>query len=144
MSRSARAWVDGASRGNPGDSGFGVLFETDSDRQEIVGYLGRTTNNVAEYSGLIAALTQANRLGVEELVIRSDSELLVKQLNGAYQVKAPHLKPFFLRASELRRALRRCVIQHVRRAENADADRLANLAIDTRAVPPDWLSLPRT
>lgn len=138
----ARAWIDGASRGNPGDSGFGVLFETEAGEEELLGYLGRSTNNVAEYAGLIAALAYARRLGVEKLTVSSDSELLVKQINGVYRVKAPHLQPLFLHALKLRRGLPKFAIRHVRRGENARADGLANRAIDERAPLPEWFALP--
>lgn len=142
MSRSGRAWIDGGSRGNPGPAGFGVLLETEEGREEILGYLGKTTNNVAEYTGLLAALTRATQMGLEELQISSDSELLVRQMSGRYQVKAPHLVPFYRRALELKRSLKRLTLRHVPRSENSEADGLANQAIDTRARVPEWLVLP--
>jgi ribonuclease HI len=135
----ARAWFDGGARGNPGDAGFGLIVEWDGGEQEIGGFLGRTTNNVAEYTGLLAALTWAHREGIEELQLFSDSELVVKQLEGAYKVKAPHLVPMFLKVLALRRAIPRCRIQHVPRAQNARADKLANRAIDERLPVPEWL-----
>ena len=137
----AAAWVDGASRGNPGEAGFGLLIQVDGHSDEICGFLGRTTNNVAEYAGLIAALTLANRMGVDGLVVHSDSQLLVKQLRGEYRVKAPHLIPIFLRVMQLRRKLAEFEIRHIPRQENQDADRLANLAIDLRTPPPDWFRI---
>ena len=138
---SARAWIDGASRGNPGEAGFGVLFETNRDREEVVGYLGSTTNNVAEYAALIAVLTLASDRGVKKLIVYSDSQLLVRQITGAYRVKAPHLKPIFLQALKLRQTIPHFTIEHVAREENKEADRLANQAIDLRASPPAWLDL---
>jgi len=137
----ARAWIDGASRGNPGDAGFGVLFEHGEERCEITGFLGRTTNNVAEYSALLAALTHAAREGVQMLSLYSDSELLVKQVNGQYKVKAPHLIPMFLKVLQLKRAIPRLRVEHVRREQNNEADGLANRAIDERAPVPAWLEL---
>ena len=137
--RSARAWFDGAARGNPGEAGFGLVVEADGTVEEHAGYLGRTTNNVAEYSGLLAALTWARRAGVEELALFGDSELVLKQLSGAYKVKAPHLLPMFLRALALRREIPRVRIQHVPRAENKRADLLSNRAIDERLPVPEWL-----
>jgi ribonuclease HI len=131
----ARAWVDGASRGNPGDAGFGVLFELDGQREEIVGFLGRTTNN------LVAALTHAVERGCEELELFSDSQLLVRQLEGAYRVKAAHLVPIFLRVLSLRRQLERFTIHHVPRELNREADALANRAIDQREPAPAWFEL---
>jgi ribonuclease HI len=138
---SARAWIDGASRGNPGEAGFGVLFERDGRREEIVGFLGRTTNNVAEYAALVAALTHAVRSGCRSLELYSDSQLLVRQLEGAYKVKAAHLVPIFLRVLSLRRQLGALTARHVPREENREADALANRAIDAREPAPDWFEL---
>jgi len=140
-SDTARAWIDGAARGNPGDAGFGVHLERDGVTEEIVGFLGRTTNNVAEYAALLAVLTYARRAGIVDLHVHSDSQLLVRQLEGQYRVKAPHLVPMFLKVLELRRAIPRLKVSHVRREQNKDADRLANRAIDERAPVPDWLEL---
>ncbi len=137
----SRAWIDGASRGNPGEAGFGVYFETGGEVHEITGFLGRTTNNVAEYAALVAALTFAGRRKLRRLTLYSDSQLLVRQLEGAYKVKAAHLVPIFLKVMRLRRAIPELDIHHVPREENKDADRLANLAIDGRTPPPDWLEL---
>lgn len=139
--KSARAWIDGAARGNPGHAGFGVLLEINGSEESIIGYLGRTTNNVAEYSGLIAALSLAVRRGVTRLTVFSDSQLLVRQLLGQYRVKAAHLKPLFLKASQLRRQIPRVEIRHVGREENSHADGLANQAVDERVALPDWLDL---
>ena len=138
---SARAWIDGASRGNPGEAGFGVLIETNRDREEVMGYLGSTTNNVAEYAALIAVLTLAADRGVQKLVVYSDSQLLVRQITGAYRVKAPHLKPIFLQALKLRQTIPQFTIEHVARQDNREADRLANQAIDLKASVPTWLEL---
>lgn len=137
----ARAWIDGASRGNPGEAGFGVVFELDGRREEITGFLGRTTNNVAEYAALVAALTHAVRSGCGELELFSDSQLLVRQLDGAYRVKAAHLVPIFLRVLALRRELGRLTVRHVPREENLEADALANRAIDRREPAPGWFEL---
>lgn len=137
----ATAWIDGASRGNPGEAGFGVLVESDGGALEICGFLGRTTNNVAEYAGLIAALTWARDNSVDELTLYSDSQLLVNQLTGAYKVKAPHLIPIFLQALELKRGIPAVISHHVRREQNSKADGLANRAVDERTPLPDWLEL---
>ena len=137
--KAARAWFDGAARGNPGEAGFGLVVETDGEVEELGGYLGRTTNNVAEYTGLLAALTWAQRHGVDDLDLFSDSELVVKQLAGAYKVKAPHLVPLFLQVLALKRAIPRCRIRHVPRAQNARADKMVNRAIDERLPVPEWL-----
>ena len=137
----AEAWVDGASRGNPGESGFGLVFQLGDTTQEICGFLGRTTNNVAEYAALIAALALAGRHGLEALTVYSDSQLLVRQLEGAYKVKAPHLVPIFLKVLELRRKIPTFAIHHVPREQNREADSLANRAVDLRTPPPDWFEI---
>lgn len=125
------AFVDGASRGNPGPAGYGVFMTTDAGEViEINGYLGTTTNNVAEYSGLLEALAVAKNEGATEVEIVSDSELLVKQMLGKYRVKHPNLVPLFERAKSMSRGFRRFSIRHTLRAGNKDADRLANVAVD--------------
>lgn len=135
----ARAWIDGASWGNPGEAGIGVLLETDRVPAEIVGYLGKATNNVAEYAALIAVLELAADRGVRKLVVYSDSQPLVRQVHGAYRVKAPHLVPIFLQALKLRQTMPDFTIEHVAREENKEADRLASQAIDLQAALPSWL-----
>jgi len=128
------AFVDGASRGNPGPSGYGVFMKTDNGEIiEIAGFLGTTTNNVAEYSGLLEALATAKAEGATELEIVSDSELLVKQMLGRYRVKHPNLIPLFERAKRMAREFQRFSIRHTLRAGNKDADRLANVAVDRAA-----------
>ena len=97
---------------------------------EISGYLGRTTNNVAEYAGLLEALETAHSEGAKEVEIVSDSELLVKQMLGVYKVKHPNLVPMHAKAKQLVRHFSRFSIRHTLRAGNKDADRLANLAVD--------------
>ncbi len=106
-------------------------MKTDGDEIiEISGYLGTTTNNVAEYSGLLEALTVAKSEGAAELEIVSDSELLVKQMLGKYRVKHPNLIALHERARLMLREFRRFSIRHTLRAGNKDADRLANAAVD--------------
>ena len=100
------------------------------DTIEISGFLGTTTNNVAEYSGLLEALDVAQQEGATEVEIISDSELLVKQMLGAYRVKHPNLIPMHQRAKTLARKFPRFSIRHTLRAGNKDADRLANAAVD--------------
>lgn len=139
--KSGKAWIDGAARGNPGDAGFGVLFESAGETESLIGYLGKTTNNVAEYSGLIAALTLAIRKGMQRLEVFSDSQLLVRQMLGEYRVKAAHLKPLFLQASTLRRRIPHVELRHVGREDNSHADGLANQAVDERTPLPEWLDL---
>lgn len=132
--RAAIAYVDGASRGNPGAAAYGVRVCSD-DGVELAAfgdYLGTQTNNYAEYRGLIAALDWALELGIEELEVVSDSELMVQQMSGRYRVKSARLKPLFEEARAKSGHLAGFRIRHVGRDENVEADRLANLAIDTR------------
>ena len=126
------AHVDGASRGNPGPASYAaVIYAPDGSKVFQIGkYLGRDTNNVAEYYALISALDYAATHGVMRLRVHSDSELLVRQMQGRYKVKSPDLRPLFERASKLARSLEYFSIQHVPREMNRDADRLANEALD--------------
>jgi ribonuclease HI len=125
--------VDGAARGNPGEAGCGAVIydETGTVRQELCSYLGKATNNVAEYEGLLMGLEAVLRLGGSRLKVQSDSELLVRQLNGLYRVKDEKLKPLYQRAMALLQRFESYRIIHVRREQNQQADRLANRAIDT-------------
>ena len=134
-----RANIDGAARGNPGPASYGVVIR--DARGEIVAklkkYIGRMTNNVAEYYGLIAALDYAESHGVRALRIESDSELLVKQMRGVYKVKSEDLRPLFERATKMSQGLASFRIDHVYREQNREADALANQALDeTSGVPP--------
>lgn len=131
---SAIANIDGGSRGNPGPAGYGVRIEReDGTSVELKQALGMATNNVAEYNGLLAALRWAAEQGVSALHIRSDSELLVKQMKGEYRVKNAGLQPLFEEARALARRIGRVKFEHVRREFNKDADRLANEAMDEAA-----------
>lgn len=124
--------IDGASRGNPGEAAYGVRV-CDADGNEVAtigGYLGRQTNNHAEYQGLIAALQWARENGIAALEVRSDSQLLVRQMQGAYRVKSPGLRPLFEQATALVRGLESFRIVHVRREGNVEADSLANEVLD--------------
>ncbi len=126
------AYIDGGARGNPGPAGYGVRIEEESGTlvEEFNGFLGSATNNIAEYNGLLAALRYAVAHGHKTVRIKSDSELLVKQMRGEYRVKNAGLQPLFEAAKTLARNLDRIVYEHVRREQNKDADRLANLAMD--------------
>jgi ribonuclease HI len=126
------AYIDGGSRGNPGPAGYGVqvVDEDGSVLAELHESVGATTNNVAEYEGLLAALGWAVDHGVKALHIRSDSELLVKQLKGEYRVKNAGLQPLFQQARARIARIGRVSFEHVRRELNKEADRLANLAMD--------------
>lgn len=134
---SARANVDGGSRGNPGPAGYGVRIEQeDGTSVELKESIGVATNNVAEYRGLIAALAWAVAHGVSRLHVRADSDLLVKQMRGEYRVKSPGLQPLFEQARALARQIGHVKFEHVRREFNKDADRLANKAMDEAAAEP--------
>ena len=126
------AYIDGGARGNPGPAGYGVRIESADGTlvQELHGALGVATNNVAEYNGLLAALRWAVDHGERELRIRSDSELLVKQMRGEYRIKHPGLQPLAARARLLIMEIGRVDFEHVRREQNVEADRLSNVAMD--------------
>jgi ribonuclease HI len=131
---SARAHIDGGSRGNPGPAAYGVHIEReDGNVVELKESIGVATNNVAEYSGLIAALAWAVAHGVSRLHVQADSDLLVKQMRGEYRVKSPGLQPLFERARTLARQIGHVKFEHVRREFNKEADRLANEAMDEAA-----------
>ena len=124
--------ADGGSRGNPGPAGAGAVV-LDSRGDELLAlskFLGNTTNNVAEYQGLIMGLEAAAELKAREITVKLDSELLVKQLNGQYKVRAEHLKPFYTKAKALLQRFDRAHIIHIRRELNQRADGLANQAMD--------------
>jgi ribonuclease HI len=127
-----RANIDGGSRGNPGPAAYGVVIR--DAKGDIVAklkkYIGRMTNNVAEYYGLIAALDYMQSQGIRALRIESDSELLVKQMRGQYKVRSPELQPLFERARKMSQALESFRIDHVYREQNREADALANEAMD--------------
>ncbi len=127
--------VDGASRGNPGEAGFGIQVTTPDGTAvaSLYGYLGRATNNVAEYQALLHALRFALARGAREVAVLSDSELLVRQLEGRYRVKSPGLLPLHREARELIARFERVRIEHVPRERNREADALANRAVDERA-----------
>jgi ribonuclease HI len=123
--------IDGAARGNPGPAAFAYVIARDGAPViEDHGRLGETTNNQAEYTALIRALERAGDLGGHRLEVVSDSELLVKQMNGEYRVKNPDLQILHDEARQLRRRFERVTIRHVPRAQNAHADRLCNEALD--------------
>jgi len=127
----ASANIDGGSRGNPGPAGYGVRIERDDGTVvELKEALSLATNNVAEYSGLLAALRWAVAHGITTLHVRSDSLLLVNQMKGQYRVKNLGLQPLYEDARSLVRQIGRVTFEHVRREFNKDADRLANEAMD--------------
>jgi len=131
---SAVANVDGGSRGNPGPAGYGVRIEReDGSVIELKQSLGTATNNVAEYQGLLAALEWAAAQGVAHLHVRADSLLMVKQMLGEYRVKNAGLQVLHERARRLVTSVGKVTFEHVRRELNAEADRLANEAMDEAA-----------
>ena len=135
--RAATANIDGGSRGNPGPAGYGVHIEqADGTIVELKESLGICTNNVAEYSGLLAALRWAAEHRPQPLLVRSDSELLVKQMRGEYRVKNPGCSRSTRRRAALMRRIGRVTFEHVRREFNKDADRLANEAMDEGTASP--------
>jgi ribonuclease HI len=130
-----QGYIDGASRGNPGESGMGFLLK---DEQGGVlhaegGYLGQSTNNAAEYAAFLKCLKKAKEFRCSRLVVHSDSELLVRQFNGEYKVKSADLKR---EMSRIKRTLQsvpfKVELQYIPRDKNVDADRIANAAIDHR------------
>lgn len=129
-----RLFTDGAARGNPGPAGAGaVIISPDGHIVAKVGkFLGDSTNNVAEYMGLILGLKRAKAMGIKELDVLADSELMVKQLSGEYAVKAEHLKPLHLEAEALLKGFADVTVRHIPREENAQADAMSNRAIDER------------
>jgi ribonuclease HI len=135
MSEADTEWlvmVDGAARGNPGEAGCGaaILDENGTVVKELSCYLGRATNNVAEYQGLLMGLEALRQLGRKRIRVQSDSQLLVRQLNGEYRVKDEKLKALFEKAVKLLHGFERYRILHVPRELNELADRLANKGID--------------
>jgi ribonuclease HI len=126
------AYIDGGARGNPGPAGFGVRIEQPGGElvEEFSESIGTATNNVAEYRGLIAALDWARAHGSRAVHVRSDSLLLVQQMLGNYKVKNAGLLPLHAKARILAQQIGNVTFEHVRRESNADADRLANAAMD--------------
>ena len=126
------AYVDGGARGNPGPAGYGVVIEDAGGRRvaELSQFLGHQTNNYAEYSGLLAALDYVLQHGYNALEVISDSELLVRQMNGQYKVRSPMLLGLHQRAKSLAARLDWFSIRHVLRTKNKQADALANRAMD--------------
>jgi ribonuclease HI len=140
MSDTWTIFTDGGSRGNPGPAAYAYVIKRPGQPDiEEMAYLGQSTNNIAEYTGLVKALEHAQELGGKKLIVNSDSELMVKQMNGQYKVKNEGLRPLYQQASALRKQFESVVIKHVYREQNAQADALCNEAMDN---PRD--SKPRT
>ncbi|PTL78492.1 ribonuclease HI family protein [Vitiosangium sp. GDMCC 1.1324] len=131
---SLRLFSDGAARGNPGPAGAGAVLMDPEGRvvARLGRFLGVQTNNYAEYMGLLLGLKHARSLGVKELEVLADSELLIRQLQGRYQVKSPTLRPLYEEAVGLLKQFLRVKLAHVPREENKAADEMSNRAIDER------------
>jgi ribonuclease HI len=132
-----QAFTDGASRGNPGESGIGIIVK--DDKNDVVfslnGYIGTTTNNVAEYTALLTLLRRIGGIACTGLVVHSDSELVVRQVNGRYKVRDHELKKYHGQVIAAISSLPFDVeLKHIPREMNRDADTLANLGIDTKAA----------
>lgn len=128
-----KIWVDGASRGNPGLAAIGVIIKDEQGKliDRISRLIGTTTNNQAEYRAIIAALEKAIESGATHVGISSDSELVVKQINGGYRVKKAALKPLYQKVKQLQSLLEGFTITHIPRRQNREADSLANTALDS-------------
>ncbi|HEX8916695.1 MAG TPA: ribonuclease HI family protein, partial [Humisphaera sp.] len=125
---------DGGSRGNPGPAGIGVVLRAEDGTPLVTlgRFIGRATNNVAEYKALITALQEAKKLGARKVLVRGDSELVVKQMRGEYRVKNPDLRVLYEEAQDLLAEFDKSKVEHNYRESNALADKLANLAMDKR------------
>lgn len=127
---------DGGSRGNPGPAGFGAVVRDARDPSVPLitagRFIGRATNNVAEYSGLVFVMQKAAELGADEVTVRGDSELVIKQMKGEYRVKNANLRPYYEQACAVARGLEKVRYEHNLRDANKLADRLANLAMDRK------------
>ena len=132
--RRVRVFSDGASRGNPGPAGAGAVIEAEAGRVvcELGKFLGRQTNNVAEYEGLLLGLRGAHELGAREVEVFADSELLIRQLQGRYKVKNEALQRLYAEAMTLLRGFTRHSLRHIPREQNGAADVMSNRAIDER------------
>ena len=126
------AYIDGGSRGNPGPAaaGFVLTDHAGNQLQAKAFFIGRTTNNVAEYTGIIKALEAAKQIGAKKLMVFSDSELLVKQVNGEYKVKSEQIRPLFRQAVDLLGDFESWKVRHIVREKNKDADKLVNRALN--------------
>ena len=132
--RSCDIYIDGASHGNPGPAGVGVVFKDGGTHpiRQFSHYLGETTNNVAEYLALVYALQEAIQAGYSNVTIKTDSELLARQVNGQYKVRDAQLRLFHDLALHVMRGFTRCSVEHIPRELNALADRLAGQAVRKR------------
>ncbi len=133
-STSTEIYIDGASLGNPGPSGIGVVYVDAQGKptHQLYKYLGETTNNVAEYLALLYALQEAQTRGLKRLSVKTDSELLAKQINGQYKVRDPLLRLFHDLALQMAKGFEQVTVEHIDRSRNTQADRLASDAVESR------------
>lgn len=132
MHKKAKIFCDGASSGNPGDSGIGAVIIIGDHKYTISEYIGKATNNIAEYTALIKGLQDAKRHGAEAVDVCTDSELMVKQIKGQYRVKSENLLKLYRQAISLLTAFKSYSIMHIPREKNMEADNLAKNAISRR------------
>ena len=134
MSKSISIFIDGASRGNPGPSGIGIVFCDGEDKvvKKLFKFIGNATNNIAEYSALIYAMQEALIDKYDDVKVKSDSELLTKQLTGEYKVKNDNLRPYYDMFQHISRGFKKIEVISIGRESNSIADKLANKAIDSR------------
>ncbi|MFC2072407.1 ribonuclease HI family protein [Chloroflexota bacterium] len=124
-------FTDGVSRGNPGPAAIGATIKNEQGKaiSSVSQPIGQTTNNQAEYRAIIAALEEAIKLGAKHVEMRSDSELVVRQINGQYRVKKETLKPLYQQVKQLQNQFENFTITHIPREQNTEADSLANIAL---------------
>lgn len=134
MKKKLIVYTDGAARNNPGPAGIGIVIKNSSEKtiKEINEYIGKATNNVAEYRAVIRALEEVNKIGASTVDFFLDSELVVKQLNGLYRVRDVNLQQLLLRVRELEKDIDDIKFSYVPRENNKEADKLANIAINLR------------
>lgn len=132
MTKKATIHTDGGARGNPGPAGIGVVIEINGEQNKYKEYIGKATNNQAEYKAVILALQKANELEVEEIDLFLDSELVQQQLNQKYKVKNKELQPLFVQVWNLSQDFKKIKYIHVARNDNKAADKLVNEALDER------------
>jgi ribonuclease HI len=130
MSNALWLYIDGASKGNPGPSGIGVVICKDRQTiKNISRFIGHATNNTAEYTALICGLLECQSLKADSVTVHSDSQLLCRQINGDYKVKHPGIKELYDQSRQLIAGFKNFCINHIPREENQGADKLANLAV---------------
>ena len=132
MEKKTILYIDGACRGNPGPGAIGIVIQDGNNRLQISKCVGDTTNNQAEYQALITAIEEALKMGARHLDIRTDSELLARQIQKTYRVKNAKLKPLYEKANQLLRRVDSYTITHIPREKNTIADGLANKALDQK------------